>query len=144
MLLRFEWSARFAALLLAATFASAVQAIGDEGPAVDAPGIRHGQEELLLEMFGKGVALPDACTLTEGRVEYTVGEATYACRHGEVILAFMHSSQAVETDIQTKHFAVAILEGAPPTSLLDELSARILQREDGFRWVMPPDPSEFE
>ncbi len=109
----------------------------DVEAAPDAPGIPPGQEELLLEMLGKGAALPGGCEVKDVGIVYTVIEAHYACRHGEVVLELTHSSEAYDTDTQTADFAIAVLDGSPPPTLVDVLSLRVQEREGAFEWVIP-------
>ncbi len=126
---------RFKAMLAAALLVSAFCSF----PlfAADGPAIPPGQEDLLLEMLGKGKTLPGGCTLDNGQVDYTVVEATYKCRLGEVVVELAHFSEAGDTDLQTEQFAIAILEGSAPASLRESLSAMILAREGDFDWVDP-------
>lgn len=131
------------ALMLAGAFGTAASANGE--PPDELPAIPPGQETLLLEMLGKGAALPDGCKLAEGKVEYTVVEAKYQCRSGSVVLEIAHSSEAFDSDTQTGRFAISVMEGSPLPDLVDELSARIVKREADFEWVIPADePGEFD
>ncbi len=118
-------------------------ALGAYGGA-DSPRIPPGQEDLLLEMLGKKTSLPGSCKLEDGRVEYTVVEATYACSLGEVIVELAHASEATDTDVQTEHFAIAVLDGSAPNELIDTLAARVQQREASFVWEFPADPATPE
>jgi hypothetical protein len=132
--------ARPSRLLVAAAWiagASLVAIAADEPVAADPPGIPPGQEDLLLDMLGKGVSLPGGCKVGDGRVLHTVVEMSYSCSRGDVVVELAHSSQALESEVQTRHFALSVLDGSAPASLIDVLSARILEREDEFEWVMP-------
>lgn len=93
----------------------------------------------MLEMLSTGAPLADGCTLVEGKIEFTVVEARYSCRSGDVVLEIAHASQAYSRDTQTEQFAITVMEGSPLPDLVDELSARIVQRESDFEWVMPAD-----
>ncbi len=133
-----------AATLLSVLLAGGAMGSTDGGPAPDAPGIPPGQEDLLLGMLGKGAALPGGCSVTDVGVVYTVIEAHYSCSHGEVVLELTHVSEAIDTDTQTADFAIAVLEGSPPPSLVDVVSLRVQEREDSFQWVMPADPDPVD
>ena len=130
---------RLLATLLVAGFSAAV--VAEDLPAVESPAIPPGQEELLLDMLGKGATLPDGCVLTDGRIEYTVIEASYKCSSGDVILEIAHVSQVLKNDTETGQFTIAVLEGSPVQSLVDEVSARIVKREAEFEWVPPSSDS---
>ncbi len=130
--------------LLSALLAGGALASADGEPAPDAPGIPPGQEDLLLDMLGRDARLPGGCNVTDVGVVYTVIEARYSCSLGEVVLELTHSSDALDTDTQTADFAIAVLEGSPPPSLVDVVSLRVHEREGSFQWVMPADPDPVD
>lgn len=136
------WMSRSLRLPLAMMLIAAVplMAVGQDGAdAVESPAIPPGQEDLLLDMLGKGASLPGGCQIRDGRVRYTVVEVSYTCSLGDVVVELAHSSEALESEVQTRQFALSVLEGSAPTSLIDVLSTRILEREDGFEWVIAPE-----
>jgi hypothetical protein len=122
----------------------AAPAFATEGePEQAAPAVPPGQEALLLEMLGKGAALPDGCKLAAGEVDHTVIEATYDCAFGKVILELAHPREARPTDEQTEQFVFTVLEGSPPDSLVDAVGALIHAHEDDFEWAWPArEPAE--
>jgi hypothetical protein len=136
------WRSLWAFLLVSALAASMAVANADEVVEPEPPGIPPGQDELLLAMLGKGESLPGGCEVGDVSIVYSVIEAHYNCSQGEVVLELTHSSGAYEEDTQTRDFAIAVLEGSPPTSLVDEISVRVLDRENGFEWVLPGSPEE--
>lgn len=145
-MLRFErhpGGTRAVAVLIAFLLAP-VYAAEEDGALVDGPSIPPGQEELLLKMLGKGTALPDGCRLTDGRVEYTVVEATYKCRAGEVVLELAHPSEAFRDDVQTEQFTFAVIDGSAPESLTDAVGALIRSGENDFEWTWPATESAGE
>jgi len=126
-----------AMMLLAAV---PITAVGQDDPgAAESPAIPPGQEDLLLDMLGKGASLPGGCQIRDGRVRHTVVEVSYTCGLGDVVVELAHSSETLESEVQTRQFALSVLEGSAPTSLIDVLSSRILEREDGFEWVIAPE-----
>jgi len=128
-------------LIAAVPFTAFAQDVTD---AVESPAIPPGQEDLLLDMLGKGASLPGGCQIRDGRVQHTVVEVSYACKLGEVVVELAHSSAALESEVQTRQFALSVLEGSAPTSLIDVLSTRILEREDSFEWVLAPEAASDE
>lgn len=126
-----------AAAVVAAGAAFAVEDDGRELP----PAIPPGQEALVMEMLGKGADLPGGCKLGDGKIEYTVIEASYDCGGDRVVVELAHSSWAVDSDVQTRHFALGVTKGSAPASLVDTLAQRILDREDEFEFLPPKDDS---
>jgi hypothetical protein len=98
--------------------------------------IPAGQEALLADMLGKGVALPGGCKLTDGKIEYTVVRATYGCPGGEVTFDLAHPSQATATEAQTDQFALVLKTGSPPEGLVAALMSRIRSQEAAFQWTL--------
>ncbi len=124
-------------IVASAALAVAASATTNDQPEPDAPGIPPGQEELLWDMLGKDAKLPGGCKVGDVGVVYTVVEAKYSCDLGEVVIELTHSTEAYDEDTQTRDFALAVLEGSAPESLIDVLSSRIHEREDEFEWLMP-------
>jgi hypothetical protein len=117
--------------------------VAEEVAEVSAPAIPPGQEDLLLEMLGKGAKLPDGCKLAAGEVDHTVIEATYDCPLGEVVLELAHPSEGQPTDQETEQFVFTVLNGSPPESLTDAVGALIRSREGEFEWKWPAEePAE--
>jgi hypothetical protein len=110
---------------------------------VSRPAVPPGQEDLLLEMLGKGANLPDGCKLKAGEIDHTVIEATYDCPLGEVVLELAHPSEAHDTDKETEQFVFTVLSGSPPVNLADAVGDLIRSHEGEFEWKWPAEePAE--
>jgi len=107
----------------------------DEPPDGIDPVIPPGQEELLLAMLGRGISLPDRCTLSDGKIERTIIKATYTCPLGDVVIELSHPRHAPETATETERFALIVDSGSPPDSLLDAVAANVRARESAFVWL---------
>lgn len=109
------------------------------GPALDeGPVIPAGQEALLAEMLGKEATLPDGCALAEGQVQFAVVTARYTCPGGAVTVELTHPSRAAGAAAETERFAIRVVDGTPPESLVPALAARVREREAGFAWRGTP------
>ena len=117
-------------------------ATAETDDATAGPMIPPGQENLLLEMLGRGASLPDKCKLTEGQVAYVVVEAKYTCSFGEVVLSISHSSQVEESVAKTETFAIAVVDGSPTAGFTDAVASLIRSRENDFEWVWPAQDAE--
>jgi len=104
-----------------------------ESAALQGPAIPPGEEQLLAAMLGRGDVIA-GCVLSGAGVEYTVVKAAYACEDGNVVLQLSHPSTAPRTAIQTNAFAITLLSGSPPGSLLDALVSLIRAGESAFEW----------
>jgi hypothetical protein len=102
------------------------------------PVIPPGQEEILLDVLGRGKDLAD-CQLTDGQIIYTSVTATYMCPGGEVVVEIAHRSKGGNTSTPTEHFAITLQSGAPPRSFIDALVSQVRSRESEFEWMwLPP------
>lgn len=125
-----------AGLAAAAVLAAAAQAT-DQLEVAPTAVIPPGQEALLLAMLGRGVALPESCALSDGRILRSVVKATYACPLGAVVVELAHPDDAGDAAATTQQFALRVESGSPPESLLDALTASVRAQEDQFQWVRP-------
>ena len=99
-----------------------------------APVIPSGQEELLAEMFGRGLELPGGCKFTGGGADPAAIHGNYACAGGEIVVELRHPSTAPSGALQTAQFAVVVRSGTPPAGFLESLATRIREREAAFHW----------
>jgi hypothetical protein len=104
----------------------------EEGPLVAV--IPEHQEELFLDMLGRGVALPGGCTLSDGLINGPTARATYKCGAGEVVLELVHPDEAASGATTTDRFAINLKSGSAPDGLVTELASRIRAREREFQW----------
>lgn len=133
-----RWARRHlfgAVAVLAASFLAVAGWAADEPETAPLAVIPPGQEALLLAMLGRGVALPDGCELSDGRVEHNVVKATYTCPLGPVVVELAHPEAVEEPRATTEQFALRVESGSPPESLLDAIAAGVRKQEDQFQWV---------
>lgn len=127
----------FHALWVIAFALTPVLAVDSEVPDTDEPIIPPGQEELLVQMLGRGTTLPDDCTFRAGQAEYTKVTATYACPGGDVVLELAHPDVAAGAEVETEQFGITVQSGAPPAGLADAVAATVRSHEDAFQWARP-------
>jgi len=132
---------RFARVALAAAscaFLAALAVASDDG--VD-PAIPPGEEQVIAGMLGSGLRIY-ACTLVEGRAEYSVIKGTYACPAGGVAVRLDHPRNATATSTLTAQFAVTVDGGSPPPGFQEALATVVRSQERGFQWrwaaALPP------
>lgn len=104
---------------------------------VEPPSIAPGHDELFAAMLGRGIALPDGCTLTAGQIERSVVRGVYECAGGEVVVELLHPSAAPFAAVRTEKLAIVTARGTPPPALLVELEERVRAREGAFEWLRP-------
>lgn len=96
--------------------------------------IPAGQEQLLADMLGRGQALPNGCTLTDGQIDRSTIVATYNCDAGQVLLDVSHPDTAPAGAVRTERFAVAVRSGRNASGLVTAIGDRIRAREGAFEW----------
>jgi hypothetical protein len=101
--------------------------------------IPPGQEQLVGEMLGNGITLPDDCKLVSGNAEKATIKATYSCRTGEVVVELAHPTAAPADATRTEKFALRVERGTAPPDLPNALLSRIRERESQFQWAVHSD-----
>ncbi len=96
--------------------------------------IPPGQEELLVNMLGKGIELPGPCKLSGAEAKQTMIRADYACPSGAIAVELYHPDNAPSGAAKTAQFAVVIPAGSPPDGFRDALVERVKAHEAPFEW----------
>lgn len=94
-----------------------------------------GQEEILSDILGRGVALPGKCKFDGAEAAASVISSTYACPKGRVTFELRHPAQAAAGATTTAEFALVLKSGSPPAGLTEALVAHIRSREAAFKWL---------
>lgn len=97
--------------------------------------IPPGQEALLSEMFGKGVALPGECAWAGASVEETRVVSWFTCAGERTELELRHISDATGSVARTSRFAIRTPGSAPPPGLVEAIAQRVREREGTFVWT---------
>lgn len=109
--------------------------------------IGPGQEPLLSDMLGKGVALPGDCAWAGASVEQSRVLSRYTCAGAGIELELRHPTDGAGSLASTLRFGIWARPGAPPPlALVEALAARLRTREAEFAWhsVSPPPPGPVE
>lgn len=96
--------------------------------------IPPGQEDLLIDMLGKGVELPGPCKLSGAEAKQSVIRADYACPTGAITVELYHPDNAPAGATKTTQFAIVIPAGSPPPGFGDALVERVRAHEAPFQW----------
>lgn len=123
-----------AALAFSLTFFGTVQAQSQSHA------IPSGQEELMLDMLGRGAELPDGCELSGITTAREVIVATYSCGERRPVLELRHSETALDEGLRTTKFVVRA-DGDSVPSLLPAVAPIIERHEASFQWMalsVPP------
>lgn len=124
-----------ARLLVLAALLTAPAAHADEAHPHDVDAIPPGQEALVSDMLGRGVALPGGCAWAGASIAQVTIVSHYACAGGEVILELVHPDVAPPDAVRTQRFAFAPRQGTPPPGLVEALATRVREREASFQWT---------
>jgi hypothetical protein len=144
---------RHALLTLAVIIMVAVVSLragGELTPAIDTPGgsspiaedlppgsrqavIPPGQEDMLVDMLGKGAELPGPCKLSGAEAKQTMIRAEYACPSGAIAAEFYHPDDAPAGATKTSQFAI-VVPAAAPSGFGEALVERVRAREAPFQW----------
>ena len=92
-----------------------------------------GQEDLLVDMLGKGAELPGPCKLSGAEAKLTMIRAEYACPSGAIAAEFYHPDDAPAGATKTSQFAI-VIPAAAPSGFGDALVERVRAREAPFQW----------
>lgn len=98
--------------------------------------IGPGQEELLSEMLGKGVALPGECKWDGATVQETRVVSWYLCAGARIELQLRHVSEADAGLAQTSQFTIRSA-ATPPAGLVEAVAQKVREREAAFVWSAP-------
>jgi len=104
--------------------------------------IPKGQEELALDMLGRGQELPDGCTLGGVSIDQDVIVATYACGERRPVIELRHP-QTQSDGLRTAKFLV-IATGDSVPGLLPRLASVIERHEASFHWAATQPPKDPE
>lgn len=138
-MVRFEANGRRRSAWVALLCLTMLVAGAAPGLAAQEAVIAPGNEELLAAMLGKGGTLPEGCKLTGGEVQHSKIRATYQCAAGEVVLELLHPQQAPASATRTERFAIVVVSGTPPPTLLSGIEALVRAKESGFEWTLLAD-----
>lgn len=95
--------------------------------------VPSGQEEIVLDMLGRGLDLPDDCTLGGVSINRDVIVANYACGERRPVLELRHPQTQVD-GLRTAQFVVTTTGDSVPT-LLPSLAPVIERHEASFHWI---------
>lgn len=128
---------------LCAAVAGAALAVSLTGPGAASdggePAIPPGQEEVLLDVFGKGKDFA-GCRLVDGQAVFTEVVATYKCGSAEATVAAVHRDKGGRESVRTERFAITLQGGSPPPAFMNALVSHVRSREGQFEWLWLYDP----
>lgn len=96
--------------------------------------IPAGQEELVLDMLGRGEMLPGDCKLMSASIDKNMIVAPYECGGLPATVRLEHPSAGTEGP-RTEAFVLS-LEGNSVPGLLEAIEAAVRRHEGGFRWLV--------
>lgn len=102
--------------------------------------IPTGQEELVLEMLGRDVDLPDGCTVQGASIEVSTIIANYACTNGPARILLEHPDVGKQELGRTTAFSLVAGEPAPSRALVDAVGANVRTHEGRFQWKLVTKP----
>jgi hypothetical protein len=96
--------------------------------------IPPGQEELLAEMLGRGMALPGGCRFDGADADGAIVTARYACDAGRAVIELRPPGDA-PTALRTQQFTIVVRGRSVPAGLSEAVAELIRAREARLEWT---------